>query len=177
MRKLNAALGAALYMVIIIHVLLGCYMLFTGAYVPVLKLFARIAAVLIAVHLLLGAVFFARSCKGGSVFKHPSLNKRFWVQRISALGVVAVMFWHGHSFGGMTPEGYALFSWDAGKLALTLLFAACLGAHLATSVPALALSLGAPLGKAAQRGLQGAVVAIVLLCMLAFCVYAKGMWA
>lgn len=177
MRKLNAALGAALYVVIIIHVLLGCYMLFTGAYVPVLKLFARIAAVLIAVHLLLGAVFFARSCKGGSVFKHPSLNKRFWMQRISALGVVAVMFWHGHSFGGMTPEGYALFSWDAGKLALTLLFAACLGAHLATSVPALALSLGASLGKAAQRGLQGAVVAIVLLSMLAFCVYAKGMWA
>ncbi|MGN0078473.1 MAG: hypothetical protein ACI36V_06785 [Coriobacteriales bacterium] len=177
MRKLNAALGATLYVVIIIHVLLGCYMLFTGAYVPVLKLFARIAAVLIIVHLLLGIVFFARSCKGGGVFKHPGLNKRFWVQRISALGIIAIMMWHGHSFGGMTPEGYALFSWDAGKLALTLLFAACLGAHLTTSVPALAISLGIPLGKGAQRGLQAVIVAIVLLSALTFCVYAKGMWA
>ncbi|MGN0073424.1 MAG: hypothetical protein ACI36W_06505 [Coriobacteriales bacterium] len=177
MRRLNAFLGAALYVVIIIHVVLGCYMLLTGGYVPVLKFFARIAVVLIAVHLLLGIIFFARSCRDGSVFKHPALNKRFWAQRISALVVLVIMFWHGHSFGGVTANGYELFAWDPARLGLSLLFVACLGVHLTTSAPALALSLGIPSGKRPLRVVQLLLLALALVAALAFCMYAKVMWA
>lgn len=176
-RRLNALLGAALYVVIIIHVLLGCAMLLTGAYIPVLKLFARAAVVLAAVHLLLGIVFFARSCRGGAVFKHPGLNKRFWAQRISALGVLAIVFWHAGSFGGVTANGYELFSWDPVRLGLSLLFVACLGVHLVTSVPALMLSAGISWGPRAQRAVQCLLGALALACALAFCIYAKVMWA
>ena len=169
-RRLNALLGAALYVVIIIHVLLGCAMLLTGAYIPVLKLFARVAVVLAAVHLLLGIIFFARSCRGGAVFKHPGLNKRFWAQRISALGVLAIVFWHAGSFGGVT-------SWDPARLGLSLLFVACLGVHLVTSAPALMLSAGISCGPRAQRAVQCLLGALALACALAFCIYAKVMWA
>lgn len=176
-RRLNALLGAALYVMIIIHVLLGCYMLLTGGYVPVLKLFARLAVVLGAAHLLLGAVFFARSCREGSVFKHPGLNKRFWVQRISALGVLAIVFWHAGSFGGVTANGYELFSWDPARLGLSLLFVICLGVHLVTSAPALMLSAGISCSTRTQRSVQCLLGALALVCALAFCIYARVMWA
>lgn len=175
-RRLNALLGATLYVVIVIHVVLGCYMLLTGGYVPVLKLFARIAVVLIALHLLLGIVFFIRSCRGAAVFKHPALNKRFWAQRISALGVIAIVFWHAGSFGGVTANGYELFAWDPVRLGLSLLFVACLGVHLATSAPALALSLGITAGKGPLRAVQTLLALLALVCALAFCMYAKVMW-
>ena len=135
-RRLNALLGAALYVVIIIHVLLGCAMLLTGAYIPVLKLFARAAGVL-----------------------------------------AAIVFWHAGSLGGVTANGYELFSWDPARLGLSLLFVACLGVHLVTSAPALMLSAGISCGPRAQRAVQCLLGALALACALAFCIYAKVMWA
>ena len=143
MRKFNAILTALIFVLFLIHAVLGSFQLM-GVGNTAAKWAAWAALVLIAVHTVIGAKLTVDTLRvqrktGVSYFKE---NRLFWARRISGLAIMALLAFHLTAFGEMGSGVYRLKWFDTGKLVTQLLLAAALAVHVISNVKPMLIAFG-----------------------------------
>ncbi len=172
MRKWNALLAMAALVLILIHIVMGSFLL-TGMGHTAVKALARAAAALLIVHTVLGIKYTVDSLRvwrktGAGYFRE---NRLFWARRLSGFAFLVLFFFHFTAFGTTVDGVFQLKVFTGAKLSCQLLLVLSLAVHLFTNLRPLMLSLGVQ-GKRGWLGSVLFVLSVVLLfAAAAFVIY------
>ncbi|MBQ9030995.1 MAG: pilus assembly protein PilX [Parasporobacterium sp.] len=146
MRKINAILGPAMILLLLIHVITGVFQL--TSVIPggsmIRKVLAIILTVLVGIHMVIGILLTVQTltaCRktGVSYFKN---NELFWLRRISGFAMLFLIIAHILIFSGESGEAFRLHSFGSLPLILSLLLVLALAIHLITNIRPLFIALG-----------------------------------
>ena len=172
MRKWNAVLSLAALVLLLIHGILGSFLL-TGAGSTALKPLAWAAVALIAVHGVLGVKYTVDSIlvwkkTGAGYFKE---NRLFWTRRISGFALLVFLLFHLTAFRAAAGEVYRLQWFTGAKLACQLLLVTSLAVHVLTNLRPLTMSLGLRGGRKWLGDALFVLSVVLLFAAAAFVIY------
>lgn len=140
MRKFNAILSLVLLVIILLHGILGSFML-VGVGGSVLKFLTYLGVLALLGHTILGAILTVKTFKPQKKC-YLKQNAIFWLRRASGLAILILVGFHVGAFGTVQGGKYILFEYTARKFLLQLLLILSLLTHAITNVKPLLISLG-----------------------------------
>lgn len=172
MRKWNAILSLAALVLLLLHGVLESFLLMGAGFLPP-KLLPRVAAVLLAVHTVIGVKYTIDSLRvwrktGAGYFRE---NKLFWTRRISGFAILLLLFFHFGAFGTVTDGEFQLLQFTGAKLTAHLLLVASMALHIITNIRPLMLSLGVRGGRRRLGDVLFLLSVLLLFMAAAFVVY------
>ena len=163
-KKANAVVALVLIALLILHLAYEVWSYLRFYYNPVLTAwigYGFVAAT--GLHVVLSIVSLVRGHDGSRLSVYPKENRRTIVQRLSAVCILALLFFHiktGDWIAGHVG-GFPLF---VVLIILQLLFWLMVFLHIATSFSRALITLGLLSGRRAQRAVD---VAVSILCAAA----------
>lgn len=144
MRKINTVLSLLLLMIVMIHGIMGSFMLL-GISSSAGKVLAWIGVAILAAHTVIGIRLTGQAIRtskmaGGN--RYLKQNALFWARRASGLAVLVLIFFHVGLFGGVRDGVYILFPFTTVKLITQLLLIASVFIHVFMNVRPLLISRG-----------------------------------
>lgn len=176
MRKLNACVTAAIFILFLVHMIWGIFSM-TGLTAGGNKVFSFLAyfmTFLVFVHVLIGCkltydTLKAQRLAGVSYFKD---NMLFWIRRISGFALLIFMAAHIFVFKGRRENGnFRLNNFDLTALILQILMVLSLLVHVLIGVKPLRLSLGIEDKRDLKTDILIVLSVLLLLSAVAFLVY------
>lgn len=174
MRKINAILGPALIVLLLIHIISGAFQLFgviPGGMI-IRTVLSYILLALTGIHAVIGVILTVqtlRCCRqeGKTCFKN---NQRFWLSRISGFAMLLLIVYHVLVFTGESGAYFRLQAFGPLQLAAHVLLAAALFLHLATNIRPLYIALGIE-SRTFVKDTMVVLAIVILVCAAAFVVY------
>ena len=165
-KKINAVLGLAIIVFLLVHISYEIYAYLTFYYNPVLtKIIAYAVLVTGCLHILLSCInVFVLHDKGNGL-KYPALNVRTIIQRVSAVAVAVLLILHMNTFALLKNTSQTNRVLFFAVLALQLLFYAVSLLHTGVSVSNAFITLGL-IGS--SKGRKRLDVFIWILCVILF---------
>lgn len=174
LRKINAILGPAMIVLLLIHIISGAFQLYglIPGGVLIREILSYLLLVLTGIHAVIGVILTVqtlRICRqeGRSYFRN---NERFWLSRISGFALLFLIAYHVMLFTGESGEVFRLQAFGWVQMAAHIMMVLVLFLHLASNIRPLFIALGIGSRKYLTDILI--VLAIILLvCAAAFVVY------
>lgn len=143
MRKVNTILSVMLFLIFLIHGVMGSFMLL-GVGSSAGKILAMFGVLILAAHTVIGVLLTIQTLRSSKKNEnhYPKQNALFWARRASGLAVLILGFFHIGLFGGVQDNAYILFPFTTVRLITQLLLVAALFVHLFINVRPLLVSLG-----------------------------------
>ncbi len=140
MRKINALLAAVLTVLVLLHSVMGSFMVLAIGHNGG-KLVALAAAVILALHAVCGAILTRRSLRRltPAFFRANSL---YWLRRLTGIAVIVLLWFHVGLFGTMTGSQYILYEFTLPRLAVQIAFILAFLTHIALNLRPLFITLG-----------------------------------
>lgn len=163
MRKLNTILSVLLFVIFLLHGVLGSFVLI-GVGEIAGKMLAHIGMILLVLHLCIGVRLTIQTFQTKSGLAYSKQNVLFWMRRASGLAILILAFFHMGIFGSVEDGWYILTPFTTVKLLTQLLLVAALFVHLFVNVRPMLISLGVIEYKE-RRGDLFLLLSILLLFM------------
>lgn len=163
MRKLNTILSVLLFVIFLLHGVLGSFVLI-GVGEIAGKMLAHIGMILLVLHLCIGVRLTIQTFQTKSGLAYSKQNALFWTRRASGLAILILAFFHMGIFSSVEEGWYILTPFTTVKLLTQLLLVAALFVHLFVNVRPMLISLGVIEYKE-RRGDLFLLLSILLLFM------------
>lgn len=163
MRKLNTILSVLLFVIFLLHGVLGSFVLI-GVGEIAGKMLAHIGMILLVLHLCIGVRLTIQTFQTKSGWAYSKQNALFWTRRASGLAILILAFFHMGIFSSVEEGWYILTPFTTVKLLTQLLLVAALFVHLFVNVRPMLISLGVIEYKE-RRGDLFLLLSILLLFM------------
>lgn len=173
MRKWNGILTAAIFVLFLLHAILGGFQLL-GVGSTALKSVAWVSVGLIAVHTVIGCKLTADTLR---VWKRTGVgyfreNKLFWARRLSGFAVMVLLVFHLTAFFSSGAGGGYRLPWFNGfRLAAQLLLVAAIAVHVISNVRPMLITLGIRSLRQWVGDILLVLAALLLFMAAAFIVY------
>ena len=172
MRKFNMILTMGILLLVLIHGIMGAFGLF-GANANALKVVARVAATLIAVHVVLTTILTIQTCRarkkaGAGYFKE---NRLFWTRRITGFTILIPLYMHLMIFMEQSGEAYRLREFTTGRMISQILLVLTLALHILTNVRPALIGFGVKGRKAILADAVFFLSVMLLIFAVAFFIY------
>ena len=172
MRKWNAILTAGIFVLFLLHAILGSYQLL-GVGDTAVKAAAWGCMGLIAVHTGIGVkltidTLRVRKKTGVGYFRENTL---FWARRVSGFAVMVLLVFHLTAFSDHSGAQYRLQWFDTGRLVTQLLLVAALALHVLSNVKPMLISFGVRAVRERAGDVLLILAALLLFMAAAFIVY------
>jgi len=174
MRKVNAILGPALIVLLLIHAISGVLQLY--GFLPggntIRSVLSWLLAGCTAFHAVIGIVLTVqtlRACKrsGRAYFRG---NERFWIARLSGFAMLFLILYHILIFTEPAGEVFRLQAFGWVQTAAHILLVLALGVHLITNIRPLFMGLGIE-NRTFLRDILIVLSVVLLVCAAAFIYY------
>ena len=144
-----------------------------GSYTDTLKIVARVAVVLVCLHMVIGGkltydTLHAMKLSGASYFKG---NEMFWARRISGLLIIIPLVMHLVIFRASNAGAYRLEVFDTGRLISQIFMVLTILLHVFINMRPMMISLGVKEYKAFKIDTLIVVSVLMLLFGMAFVIY------
>lgn len=155
------------------HAIFGSLQLFGANNVMVMKVTARICAMLIFIHAVIGIILTVESIrvwrKTGAPYFHE--NTLFWARRISGAAIMILMFFHMFAFSSTVNGVLQLKPFTTAKTITQILFVVSIAVHVLTNIRPLFIALGARSWKRFLPDVLVALSIVLIIFIVAFIIY------
>lgn len=143
MRKINTILSVLLFLIFMIHGVMGSFMLL-GVGSSAGKILVWAGMVVLVAHTVIGTILTFQTFKASKKQENNYLkqNAVFWARRASGLAILILLFFHIGLFGDVQDGVYILFPFTTVRLLAQLLLVAAFFIHLFINIRPLLMSLG-----------------------------------
>lgn len=143
LEKINGIIAIFLIIIILIHSIVGAYILLKLGYVN-LNTLSWIGFYLCIIHAIMGIILTIPTIKSSYYSKklYFKENSLFWIRRISGYGLLILLFLHYGLWGSYVNGNYVFFPFTAYSLIIELSFVLLFCIHLITNIQPLFLSFG-----------------------------------
>ncbi|MGP1419306.1 MAG: hypothetical protein ACTTJZ_05820 [Sphaerochaetaceae bacterium] len=175
MRKVNAFLGIAIIILLLLHGISGAFQLI--GIIPggnaLRQGLSWLMVSALALHAFIGVKLTIDTLKaikksGASYFRE---NKLFWIRRISGFAIIVFAIYHVCIFMSPDGEDFRLALFEGGQLAGSLLLVLSVCLHVLSNIKPLMISFGADKARKFIVDILFVLVVAMLLCAVAFVVY------
>ena len=144
MRKCNAIVSIVLVILLLIHLFIGIFvMLDIISYSPVWKkILSFVMVVLLVAHIIMGTILTIKSVSNRYSKKYLSLNKKFWISRISAFVIIILGVYHIYFFMNKGSHVIRLKVFEGFQLLVSLIFVLSILIHVITNIRSMIISFG-----------------------------------
>lgn len=155
------------------HAIFGSLQLFGANNVMVMKVTARICAVLIFIHAVIGIRLTIDSIRvwrktGAPYFRENTL---FWARRISGAAIMILMFFHIFAFSSTVNGVLQLKPFTTAKTITQILFVISIALHVLTNIRPLFIALGARSLRRFQPDILVILSIVLIISIAAFIIY------
>lgn len=176
MRKINAVLGIALTVLLLIHGISGAFQLLDviAGGNTIRKVLSWLMAAVLFLHVIIGVILTIRTLKTEKKSKwvgYPAENRLFWLRRISGFSILVFAVYHVVLFTGPAGKVFRLSMFGAFQLAGSLLLVLSVAVHLLSNIRPLMISFGAVKSRKFLIDFLLVLSVVLLLFSFAFIVY------
>lgn len=143
MRRWNRRIAKLSMVLMLLHGLLGSYMLLDISTIS-LKMPARLLFGLVGIHAVLSILLTVEAVRAGSLSRHwyPGLNAGFWIKRITGAAILILMAFHIHMYSATVNGQVILKEFTLLRMISQLLFVLAIFIHVFVSIRPMLIKQG-----------------------------------
>ena len=172
MRKWNGILTGVIFVLFLLHGILGGFQLLGSGHV-ISRTLAHILAALVILHVILGTILTVQTLQiqkqtGAPYWKKTRL---FWARRLSGFLVMSLLLFHVTAFSDRTSSAFRLLWFNEPRLIAQLLLVLALAVHILSNIRPALITFGIRPLKDRAGDLIFIMTVLLLFMSAAFIVY------